>query len=94
MWKSLWVDFQYRQPLEISIQALTHKVLNVNYPLKLSKTVEDGDRAQIVFVPYEQVSEEGFDGILRSILDFSRIQSLLGLKPQQSLNESLFEILQ
>jgi UDP-glucose 4-epimerase len=50
--------------------------------------------SEIVFVPYEQAYEEGFEDMLRRIPDTSKIEKLVGYKPTVSLEKILERVIE
>lgn len=67
---------------EISILALAQRV----------KTLT-ASPSKIVFIPYEQAYEEGFEDFQRRVPDISKIERLLGYRPQYSLDETLQSVI-
>jgi UDP-glucose 4-epimerase len=67
---------------EISILALAQRV----------KTLTTSP-SEIVFIPYEQAYEEGFEDFQRRVPDISKIERLLGYRPQYSLDETLQSVI-
>ena len=67
---------------EITIEALAQKIKDMT-----------GSSSTIVYVPYDQAYESGFEDMRRRVPDISRIKSLLGFEPNSSLDESLREII-
>ena len=49
--------------------------------------------SKIVFVPYAQAYEEGFEDMMRRVPDLTKIGLLLGYSPAVSLNELLLDII-
>ncbi len=49
--------------------------------------------SEIIFVPYEQAYEEGFEDMRRRLPDISKIQSLIGYNPSLDLPEVLARII-
>ena len=45
--------------------------------------------SRIVFVPYDEAYEEGFEDMLRRVPDISKVSKLLGYEPHISLDETL-----
>lgn len=75
---------------EISILDLARKVLQLVDEVKgWDKPVDD----RIVFVPYDQAYEAGFEDMRRRVPDTSRIRALLGWEPEVSLDETLRRII-
>lgn len=48
-----------------------------------------GSRSPITHLPYEQAYSPGFEDMQRRVPDITRVQSLLGWRPQRSLADSL-----
>jgi UDP-glucose 4-epimerase len=48
-----------------------------------------GSASEIVFVPYEQAYEAGFEDMARRVPDISKIQGLIGYRPVLDLLEML-----
>lgn len=67
---------------EISILALAQRV----------KMLTDSS-SDIVFIPYEQAYEEGFEDFQRRVPDISKIERLLGYHPRYSLDETLQSVI-
>ncbi|HLE19623.1 MAG TPA: GDP-mannose 4,6-dehydratase [Vicinamibacteria bacterium] len=63
--------------------------------LDLAKKVKEmtGSKAEIVFVPYEQAYEEGFEDMPRRVPDIGKIQKLIGYKPALSLEQTLQRVI-
>jgi UDP-glucose 4-epimerase len=63
--------------------------------LDLAKKVKamTGSKAEIVFVPYEQAYEEGFEDMPRRVPDIGKIQKLIGYKPALSLEQTLQRVI-
>ncbi|TDI15013.1 MAG: NAD-dependent epimerase/dehydratase family protein, partial [Acidobacteria bacterium] len=59
---------------EITILELAEKVKSIT-----------SSKSEIVFVPYDEAYEEGFEDMPRRVPDLSRIQSLIGYQPSQNL---------
>jgi UDP-glucose 4-epimerase len=51
--------------------------------------VHTGSSSEIVYVPYSEAYEEGFEDMPRRVPDISKIGGLIGFKPQRSLDEIL-----
>jgi UDP-glucose 4-epimerase len=49
--------------------------------------------SEIVFTPYEQVYEEGFEDMLRRMPDISKIQRLIDYQPTFNLDEILESVI-
>ncbi len=52
-----------------------------------------GSTSDIVFVPYSEAYEEGFEDMPRRVPDVSKIAALVGFKPQRSLDEILKSVI-
>jgi len=52
-----------------------------------------GSDSEIVFIPYEQAYEEGFEDMPRRLPDISKIQALIGYRPTLRLPEMLERII-
>lgn len=52
-----------------------------------------GSRSEIVFIPYDQAYEQGFEDMRRRVPDISRIKSVIGWEPQISLDGILREVI-
>jgi UDP-glucose 4-epimerase len=64
--------------------------------LDLAKKVKSATESasEIVFVPYEQAYEEGFEDMQRRIPDISKIEKLVGYKPTVSLEKILERVIE
>jgi len=49
--------------------------------------------SRIVFVPYDEAYEEGFEDMLRRVPDISKVSNLLGYEPHISIDETLHTII-
>jgi nucleoside-diphosphate-sugar epimerase len=61
----------------------------IDLAYKIKKTAASASR--IVFIPYAQAYEEGFEDMRRRVPDLSKIRRLLGYSPKVSLDEVLLE---
>ncbi len=61
---------------EITILELAEKVKSIT-----------SSKSEIVFVPYDEAYEEGFEDMPRRVPDISRIQSLIGYQPSKDLEQ-------
>src|SRR3954452_7147489 len=52
-----------------------------------------GSRSEIVFIPYSQAYEEGFEDMMRRVPDLSKINQLIGYAPSMGLDEILSDII-
>jgi len=53
-----------------------------------------GSDSRIVFVPYQEAYEEGFEDMMRRVPDISKIHKLIGYAPKISLDEILTSIIE
>ena len=53
---------------------------------ELVKEMTQSD-SQIVYVPYEQAYEEGFEDMTRRVPDVSKLKSLVGFPPQKNIQD-------
>lgn len=63
---------------EVSILALARKIRELT-----------GSQSKIVFVPYDQAYEHGFEDMMRRVPDLTKINQLIGYAPTTSLDEIL-----
>ena len=61
---------------EISILELAEKVIALS-----------GSDSKIKYVPYDEAYEEGFEDMQRRVPDITRVQNLIGFKPEVSLDD-------
>ncbi|MFN2531716.1 MAG: GDP-mannose 4,6-dehydratase [Pyrinomonadaceae bacterium] len=63
--------------------------------LELAKRVKELTRSssEIVFVPYDEAYEEGFEDMPRRVPDISKIQNLVGFRPQMTLDGILQSVI-
>jgi UDP-glucose 4-epimerase len=52
-----------------------------------------GSESEIVFVPYDQAYEEGFEDMPRRVPDISKVNALVGFRPQVSLDGILKSVI-
>ncbi len=52
-----------------------------------------GSDSEIVFVPYDQAYEEGFEDMLKRVPDISKIRSVIDYQPNFSLDEILMSVI-
>jgi UDP-glucose 4-epimerase len=67
---------------EISINALAERVRDLA-----------GSRSEIVHIPYDEAYEEGFEDMPRRVPDTSKIHSLVGFKPETTLDDILKSVI-
>lgn len=67
---------------EITIEALAKKIIKLT-----------GSSSEIVYVPYEEAYEAGFEDMRRRVADTSKINRLIGYEPSYSLEEILKDII-
>src|SRR5438552_6513731 len=64
------------------------KDITIHDLAQLVKTMT-GSASPIVFVPYDEAYQKGFEDMRRRMPDISRISALIGYKPRVSLREML-----
>ena len=74
--------FNIGNPEEISILDLAHRVK------ALTNSTSD-----IVFIPYEQAYEDGFEDMPRRVPDLAKVQQLIGYTPAVELDEILHRVI-
>ena len=74
--------FNIGNPEEVSILDLAHRVKALT-----------SSRSDIVFVPYDQAYEAGFEDMPRRVPDLTRIQQLIGYVPTVGLDEILHRVI-
>ena len=52
-----------------------------------------GSKSEIVFVPYSEAYEEGFEDMPRRVPDISKVSALVGFRPKTSLDGILREVI-
>jgi UDP-glucose 4-epimerase len=67
---------------EVTIRELAEKVLAAT-----------GSSSKIVYVPYEEAYAPGFEDMRRRVPDLTRINQLIGYKPQYSLDDTLRRVI-
>ena len=67
--------FNIGSNVEISILQLAQRV----------KEITQSD-SEIVFVPYDQAYEEGFEDMPRRVPDIAKVSELVGFRPEMSLD--------
>jgi UDP-glucose 4-epimerase len=63
--------------------------------LQLAEKIKQmtGSASRIVFLPYDQAYEEGFEDMLRRVPDISKISDLIGYQPKFNLDEILMNVI-
>jgi UDP-glucose 4-epimerase len=68
---------------EVTIEALAKRVIQItNSP------------SQIIYVPYEQAYEEGFEDMPRRVPDISKIRALIGFQPTMNLDQIIRSVVE
>jgi UDP-glucose 4-epimerase len=67
---------------EVSIKKLAERIKHMT-----------GSSSRIVFVPYDEAYEEGFEDMMRRVPDISKIQELIGYAARFSLDEILASVI-
>jgi len=62
--------------------------------LSLAQTVREiaGSESEIVFIPYDEAYESGFEDMARRVPDIRKIQAMLGWTPRLSLRETIVQM--
>ena len=76
---------------EVSIETLAEQVLSAVQAQGLQQEMADQD--PILYVPYEQAYAEGFEDMERRVPDISRINQLIGWRPQINLEDILRDVI-
>ncbi len=74
--------FNIGNPHEVTIRELAERVRALT-----------GSRSPIVYVPYDQAYEAGFEDMPRRVPDISKIRSLVGFEPTVSLDDILRRVI-
>jgi UDP-glucose 4-epimerase len=67
---------------EVSIASLAERIRDLT-----------GSKSEIVFVPYNEAYEEGFEDMPRRVPDISKVSTLVGFTPKTSLDGILREVI-
>lgn len=67
---------------EISVLDLAHRIRKLT-----------GSESKIVFIPYEQAYEQGFEDMMRRVPDLSKIHQLINYAPTMGLDAILLDII-
>ena len=67
---------------EVSIKALAERVKELT-----------GSQSEIVYVPYDEAYEEGFEDMPRRVPDTSKLNALIGFRPETTLDGILREVI-
>jgi UDP-glucose 4-epimerase len=68
---------------EVTIKGLAQKVIQLT-----------ASNSRIIYIPYEQAYEEGFEDMQRRVPDINKIQKLIGYKPTQNLQDILIGVIE
>jgi len=68
---------------EVTIEALARRVIQIT-----------GSKSEIVFVPYDQAYEAGFEDMQRRVPSLEKIGRLIGYRPKTSLNEIIQKVVE
>ena len=52
-----------------------------------------GSESRIVFIPYDEAYEEGFEDMMRRVPDTTKVRTLLGFRPAHTLDEILQSVI-
>ena len=75
--------FNLGNPEEITISALAERVRRLT-----------GERSEVVFVPYDQAYEAGFEDMPRRVPDIGKVRTLIGYEPTVTLDEILVRVVE
>ncbi len=75
--------FNIGAPEEISIENLARRILEL----------VGGEQERIVHIPYDEAYEDGFEDMQRRLPDTSKINALVGWKPELSLEQTLERVI-
>ncbi len=78
---------------EITILELAKEVLKLVDSLHPGPTAGAQAEERILFVPYEQAYEHGFEDMRRRVPDITKVGEYIGWSPQRTLEETLKEII-
>jgi UDP-glucose 4-epimerase len=67
---------------EISVRKLAERVKSVTQ-----------SNSEIIFVPYDEAYEEGFEDMPRRVPDISKVSALIGFKPEMTLDGILKSVI-
>jgi nucleoside-diphosphate-sugar epimerase len=67
---------------EISIEALAKRIRE-----------KTGSSSEIVYIPYDQAYEEGFEDMLRRVPDITKINRLIGFAPEAGIEEIIDSVI-
>ena len=73
--------FNIGSNVEISILELAERVKQITH-----------SNSEIVFVPYDQAYEEGFEDMPRRVPDITKVSDLVGFRPEMSLDGILEKV--
>ncbi len=81
--KNAWGEvFNVGREDEISIQDLALRVTNLT-----------GSRSQIVYIPYDEAYQQGFEDMRRRVPDVTKLRRYVGFVPETDLDEALRRII-
>ncbi len=81
--KAIGQVFNIGSDEEVTIEALAQRVQKIT-----------GSRSEIVYVPYDQAYEEGFEDMPRRVPSLEKIGRLIGYKPRTSLDEIIRKVVE
>ncbi len=63
--------------------------------LDLAKRVNEktGNKADVVFIPYEKAYVQGFDDMRRRVPDLTKVRKAIGYEPTRSLDDILDDVI-
>ena len=78
---------------EVTILELAEKVLHIVDTLHVERSTLNEEGGRIVFVPYEEAYEVGFEDMRRRVPDINKIKDMTGWEAQVSLEETLRRVI-
>jgi len=81
--KAIGESFNLGSDEEVTIEQLAHRVRRIA-----------ASRSEIVYVPYDQAYEEGFEDMLRRVPSLEKIGRYIGYRPKTSLDEIIEKVLE
>ncbi|MCA1616214.1 MAG: nucleoside-diphosphate sugar epimerase, partial [Acidobacteria bacterium] len=63
--------------------------------LEVARRVKEltGSKSEIVFVPYDEAYEEGFEDMPRRVPDITKVRNLVGFEPKERLDGILEKVI-
>ena len=67
---------------EISVEDLAKRIIEII-----------GSKSELVYIPYDQAYEEGFEDMQRRVPDITKIANLIGFKPTYTLDNIIHDVI-